>query len=212
MNSKLLTSPFDIYSTIRDLTCLNPVLSNLNYPNRSISLLNKISPHRNCEHIGISDHFCTCVQNWQKLAINKDEVRSAAAFTINSINKMILLENELCFELSLKQIISAEILQKDFGQIYKIQFITSPNSGIYETMLINGIMDGYEFISDAFSIKSRNDISRIDSYGEQPLCIADFSNNPTELLDIRKFCFCKKQKKFRKKNNKIYFNNKLLIG
>jgi hypothetical protein len=65
-NAHLLTTAFDIHATIRDLTCVESkeTLSNkMNDLARSISLLKKISPERNCDHIGISEHFCTCEQS-----------------------------------------------------------------------------------------------------------------------------------------------------
>ena len=163
--------------------------------------MSKISPERNCEQIGLSEHFCTCVQNWSYQPIYKNDVISAALFKINSINKIAKIANNLCVELSLGQIISAEILNRDNNQIYKIQFITLPNRGVYETMLINKAVDNYEFISDKFSIKSRNDISRIDSYGEQPSCVSNFSQNPEGLLDIRKFCYCRRAINYPKRIN-----------
>ena len=94
--------------------------------------------------------------------------------------------------------------------LYKIQLETLPNEGIYETLLSNEINQENEFNSDELSIHSRNDISRIDSYGEQPICINDFEKNPAELLDIRKFCFCKTLKTVTTKKSfwkKIHFQN-----
>ena len=43
-----------------------------------------------------------------------------------------------------------------------------PSKGVYESILHNSLIDSFEFKSDKFSIRSKNDISRIDSYGEQP--------------------------------------------
>ena len=62
-NSEILTSAFDIHSTLRDLTCLSPIKNNKILPTRSISLLNKISSSRTCRHIGISENYCICAKN-----------------------------------------------------------------------------------------------------------------------------------------------------
>jgi len=59
-NSGILTSAFDIHSTIRDMTCLSPTQNSKNLPIRSISLLDKIPSSRTCHHIGISENFCIC--------------------------------------------------------------------------------------------------------------------------------------------------------
>lgn len=188
-NSHLLTSPFDIYASVRDLTCLDSSTSNSK--SRSISLLNKISNERNCENIGISEHYCTCIQNWQAQQLTDDLVAEAAKFSVHSINELTNSVRNLCMELSLKQIISAEVLKKNEKLIYKIQLITKPNNGVYEALLYDGYMSQFEFKSAKFSISSRNEISRIDAYGEQPYCVSNFSSNPAYVLDLRKFCFCK---------------------
>ena len=153
------------------------------------------------------------LQDWNYRAVYKNDVIEATLFTIQSMNQIIKIAADLCTELSLKQIISAEVLAKGKNQFYKIQFITRPNNGIYESMLINEYVEKYEFKSEKYSIFSRNDISRIDSYGEQPKCISNFEKNPAELLDIRKFCFCIKRKFYsNSRRRKIYFNNKLIIS
>ncbi len=128
------------------------------------------------------------------------------------MNKIIQVADNLCSHLSLKQIISAEVLAKGKHQFYKIQFITRPNDGIYESMLVNDYVEKYEFNSKQYSISSRNDISRIDSYGEQPKCVSNFAKNPAEILDIRKFCFCNQPKLISTARKKIFFNNKLIIS
>jgi hypothetical protein len=191
-NSKLLTSPFDIYSTVRDLTCLDETKNfELNNRNRGISLLDEISNERNCEDIGISEHYCTCIQNWTHQNLDDDIIIEAAQFSVDSINQLTYSVRNLCMELALKQIISAEVLKKNNHLIYKIQLITKPNNGVYESLLYDGYMENYEFKSNRFSISSRNEISRIDAYGEQPHCVSNFSSNPSYILDLRKFCFCK---------------------
>ncbi len=64
-------------------------------------------------------------------------------------------------------------------------------------------IESYEFKSNTFSIRSKNDISRIDSYGEQPRCVSNLTSasNPNENLDLRKFCFCYKKRLRKKKLN-----------
>ena len=151
-------------------------------------------------------------KDWNSRAVYKNDVIQATLFTIESMNRIIKFATDLCSELGLKQIISAEVLSKGKNQFYKIQFITRPNNGIYESMLINEYVEKYEFKSEQYSIYSRNDISRIDSYGEQPRCISNFEKNPAELLDIRKFCFCIKKTKLYTRGRKVFFNKKLIIS
>ena len=205
INTNLLTSPFDIYATVRDLTCLNnPINKNKNNLERSISLLNEISPKRNCENIGISEHFCTCQKNWIKLNSKSNKVINSVEFTIDSINHISSKYRHLCMKLTLKEIISSEsVLNKNNIELIKIQFVTSPNNGTYESIVYSKSIESYEFKSNTFSIRSKNDISRIDSYGEQPRCVSNLTSasNPNENLDLRKFCFCYKKRLRKKKLN-----------
>ncbi len=71
-------------------------------------------------------------------------------------------------KLTLKEIISSEsVLNKNNIELIKIQFVTSPNNGVYESIVYSKSIESFEFKSNTFSIRSKNDISRIDSYGEQ---------------------------------------------
>jgi hypothetical protein len=193
INSNLLTSPFDIYATIRDLTCLKT--NTIDEKSRSISLLDKISLDRNCEHIGISDHYCTCVQNWTDISIRDQKIDAAVRFAIKSINEITKARRYLCSELELLKIISADILDKYIHKIFKIQFMTFPNKGIYEINVIDTFKKDFEFNSNEFSLKSRSEISRIDAYDSQPKCLKQISDQ-LESLDLRKFCFCKELANF----------------
>ena len=183
-----LTSPFDIHSTVRDLTCLKR--EKKSHRQRSLSLFDKISSYRSCEDIGIAEHFCTCVRNWKKESENSTVTKNAALFGIESINSLTSLKRNLCQSLKLKKIISSESLLMESNLIYRVSFVSSPNNGVYETIVYSGRKENFEFTSENFSIKSKNDISRIDSYGEQPWCVAKFGSNPGLTLDLRKFCFC----------------------
>ncbi len=200
VNKHALTSPFDIYATVRELTCLNPRQeNNSNNRKRSISLLDKISKYRSCFDIGVSDHYCVCIEPWQKENVDNFLIVAASQFSVESINQLTNKVRHLCVSLSLKKIISAEKLRKEGMNFttYKIEFTTLPNNGVYEVLIYGDYFADFEFksVKTMFSIKSRMDISRIDAYGTQPACVSDFSNNPEFILDLRKFCFCKKQPK-----------------
>ncbi|RNA24624.1 hypothetical protein BpHYR1_052289 [Brachionus plicatilis] len=187
-NLNKLTSPFDIYATVRDVTCLER--DRKDDRKRSISLFDSISKFRSCEDIGIAEHFCSCVKDWKFQDFNSEIISKSIKFAIESINKITSENRNLCRELSLKDTISAEKFSKSSGSLYRVSFITAPNNGIYETIVYENKHDNFEFSSDLFSIKSKMDISRIDSYGEQPKCVAKFGSNPGLLLDLRKFCYC----------------------
>jgi hypothetical protein len=195
-NKNLLTSPFDIYATVRDLTCLDSsVQKNKNDRYRSISLFDRISPYRNCEDIGISQHYCTCIEPWQHIDINDKQVVDAVQFTIESMNTLTNNFRHLCMKLKLNVIFLSEILVKNGKKILKIEFKTKPNNGIYETIVYESFEDKFEFRSKELSIRSRHDISRIDAYGDQPRCLLHVPTDSNLNLDLRKFCYCLKLNK-----------------
>jgi hypothetical protein len=162
-NSKTLTSPFDIYATVRELTCLDIFInSKENSYKRSISLLQPIPIDRSCEQIGISDHFCVCVKPWRKLNNKETVVSQVAEFSLSFMNSLISDVKHLCVKLKLKVIEMAEILERDNGKrLYRVQYRASPNNGIYEVLVHTGRNDRAEFTSDQYNIISRNDMSRI---------------------------------------------------
>jgi hypothetical protein len=191
LNKNLLSSPFDIYATVRDLTCLDsPEQKNKNEKNRSISLFDRISPYRNCEDIGISQHYCTCIEPWQPIDIKSKKVLDAVQFTIESMNTLTNNFRHLCMKLQLDVIFLSEILDKNGKNILKIEFKTRPNKGIYETIVYESDEKAFEFHSRKFSIRSRHDISRIDAYGDQPRCLLNVGTDQNLNLDLRKFCYC----------------------
>ena len=73
--------------------------------------------------------------------------------------------------------------------------MTYPNKGIYEINVIDTFKKDFEFNSNEFSLKSRNEISRIDAYDNQPKCLKQISDQ-LGALDLRKFCFCKELANF----------------
>jgi hypothetical protein len=68
-NAQQLTSPLDIYATLRDVSCLAPAPINAKNPLRSISLLDKIPENRTCKEIDISLHYCICELDWVLLNV-----------------------------------------------------------------------------------------------------------------------------------------------
>ena len=204
-NSKLLTTPFDMYVTLKHI---------LNYPKVpddikvGQSLFTKIEPkERACSNNGVEDHWCPCL-TWQVLSTQEAIVKNVVDFVVSHINEMISKDErtkELCAKLALKKIQSAQrqmpnekmqtflhskrdhrcdscgvvagdkshnTLKED--TLYQVQFVTSPNSALYETSV--KLTKGSPSIT--------GDISRIDRYGDQPACI---KANFTHLV---KYCLC----------------------
>ena len=201
-NSKILTSHFDIYGTLRHM---------LDYPKFERvgvgrSLFTSIDPiTRNCKDAGIADHWCPCL-NYVDVPVDDVIVQKASESAVTFINDLVSandLVKEACARLSLKEIIRAGkvvhnwkmenfartkgntrcdsclLLFKRNQEIpivkYELVLKVSPSDGEYE---VNVIVKGDEIDVDP-------NISRINRYGNQPECIAKTYPH------MRKYCFCK---------------------
>ena len=72
VNSRRLTTPFDIHRTLLNLLDFEPdTLTNMNPIERELNLLNEVPTSRTCEDAGILPHWCTCSQ--QKVLSNTNE-------------------------------------------------------------------------------------------------------------------------------------------
>ena len=171
-NKDKLLSPFDIYATIRDLSCLRSQESV-----RSISLFNKIPSNRTCENIDISNYFCTC-RDWNSLDEKSHLVLQASKYTLEYINSLIKPYNE-CKTLTLDAVLLSKFYE--FNNIFYIllKLKTAPNAAIYELQV--------EYSNNRFQIAKSADISRLDSYKSQSFCIEKLKSK----IDLRKFCNCK---------------------
>ena len=199
-NSKIVTSPFDLYATFKHM---------LTYPQtpvdllRGESLLSYINRSRHCEKAGVAVHYCPCVQ-WKEIDTSLSHVRRAAQVVVDHVNNLTSsdpLGLELCSRLELHKISTAYQklpnlkLAQFIGSadvhgrkpmfstgadtvhecLYQVQLQTLPGNGLYEASV--NFQDGkYRII---------NDISRLNLYGEQPRCILD------KRPDLRKYCLCK---------------------
>lgn len=118
-NSRRLTTHFDVYETLKDLSNLNAnVLGSeklkkrandlkereANLP-RGISLFLEIPSERTCDYAGIESHWCTC---YEKLELSNSDhrVQKAARFVVKTINDLIR-GYKICHFLYLNSIVSA---------------------------------------------------------------------------------------------------------
>ena len=205
-NSKILTTPFDVYATFRH------ILSYPGYPASEIttgqSLFSKIDGgNRTCENAGVEEHWCPCL-NLEEISTDDPMIKKSAEFVVNFMNSLMSKNShleKLCHKLVLKRINSAfrdmpsEKVQyfaksrRDsdcdscgsiFGEksantlsddtLYQLQFVTSPNEGFYEASV--KMKRGVPSLA--------GDVSRIDSYKNQPYCIAE------KFPLLRKYCYC----------------------
>ena len=205
-NSKILTSHFDVHSTMRHLMTF-PI--NEHKHEFGTSLFEDIShKNRTCSQIGILDHWCSCL-DYQELKVDDSLVIKAAQAVvnyINSLNAKLEAAKEQCTYLKLGQVVRAGIIapsarvQKfsntfrkgscdecgvkeentNYKSVnYEVVITVLPSKGRYEATAV--------YNKDKGTFTTNEGVSRINLYKDQPHCIK--AKHP----HLRPYCYCKKQ-------------------
>ena len=174
-------------------------------PDRSLrygkTLFEEIPEDRSCRSIPISDHWCACHSS--EPIPNLDAVRPMSEFIVNETNRLLEPVSEKCAELTLDTTQSAaeqrmndkalrfdgckrEDLCSQNAKYSNESFVSQTKNFLITVMvrpsgaLLEATLN-YDIKEDKMSLIG--DISRINSYGNQSLCI--------ENAFLRKYCFCK---------------------
>lgn len=206
-NSRVLTSPFDVYATLRH------ILSYPQYPKEILvgqSLFSRIDPkNRTCASAGVADHWCPCL-DLEEVGTNESVVMELADFVVLHINNLTSQSDELvnmCQRLKLKEVSSAfrempnEAMQR-FQRSTRDSRDTcdgceavlgkkSHNSLVKDTLYQLQIVTfpNRGFYEATVRMKKGvpslvGDISRIDAYKDQPYCLME------DFPLLRKYCYC----------------------
>lgn len=200
-NARRLTTPFDIYPTLKSVL-------NFNYPpktgsldNRSINLFDEIPLNRTCAHAAVDNHWCTCL-SWETVSVDDDRVRLIAQSLVDKINLETERERSLCAILTLKKIEIALIYKpnKDLlnfkrskdadgfvadlsgkteyqDEYYQLNVRTTPGDALYEA----SITWNTKFKQPIINL---NEVSHINKYGDLPHCVIDKD------YFLAKWCVC----------------------
>ena len=195
INTRRLTTPFDIYETMKDL--LDPKLLEksiiqlrskeifeMSILPKSNSLFLPVSPNRTCETTRIASHWCTCFDK-NEIAISDNRTQKAATFIVKHINDL-LKSYTICSRLSLNLILFAnlEVSALNFNLLIKknqtlydltVGIETKPSMAKFEATVRIPIYGNGQ-------LQVLGTISRINKYGNQSNCIDD--NN------LKLYCFC----------------------
>ncbi|XP_022127710.2 uncharacterized protein LOC111001940 [Pieris rapae] len=185
LNSRRLTTPFNIHSTLNDLVDLK-VIENSSiqlrkketyWNDRNISLFLPIPSNRTCSIADIDDHWCTCHRG-RKISITNSLAVEAAARIMEELNK--LLNNyEMCAKLELAEILDATEMEagiKEKNEISWREFMivirTNPSNAVFEVTIRH----------DGQSWTVIGTASRLNLYGNQSHCVSD--------SHIKLYCYC----------------------
>ena len=206
-NQKVLTSFFDLHATLKHVL-MYPAKPEVKIGQ---SIFNGIDPGtRTCEAAGIKEHWCPCLDFEEKNVTDEGIVTMAKA-VVDFINVNITGENTLaktiCAELKLDRIqrageqkpnekvrkfkqtsqnskcIECDVIyaenerskQQDLLHAYEIVFSVKPSSAVFEASVT---------IENNSTVIVNADISRLNSYGNQPKCLQD------QYPLLRKYCYC----------------------
>lgn len=194
-NANVLTTPFDIHTTILDVVGLQRFSndykvrgSNLS---RSMSLLEPIPASRSCAEADVMAHWCACL-NWENVSRSDPAYERAANALANFINDLAA-GNTKCVKRGLTSIewVTHQSLSRPALEYanngatvtspvenYQVKIVMSPERAVFEATVT--------FVRRLnIFLMSEEDISRVSAYGDEPNCIIDTHPH------LAKYCFCK---------------------
>lgn len=186
VNKNRLTSPYDIYATLKNILELtNPVkgFPYLNDTTLGTSIFREIPENRTCLKAGIGDHWCACLL-YEIVSSNDKEVKNVAHLLIDEMNKYLVNKNieTKCAILKLNDIYQALRKTDIKGNTskneltYRLWYFVRPGfKGFQATVLFNQTANKIEV--------NVEDISRLDSYEQTAACIDE--------KEAKKYCICR---------------------
>lgn len=201
LNTQRLTTPFDIYPTLKEILNFEYPPKAASVESRGISLFREIPQARSCRDAEVDMHWCTCLQ-WINVPADDALIRNIAQILVDKINNATERDRKLCAKLTLKKIELALIYKPnkkllDFhgskdkhGQIpdfdgktnskveyFQLNIRTTPGDALYETTLIWNLKTNSTNIN-------LNDVSHINRYGDLPHCVIERD------YSLAKWCVC----------------------
>ena len=211
LNSRRLTTPFDIHETFEHLFEFHSSDPYQSKTSRSHSLFQLIPENRTCSQAGVAQHWCTCL-NWKDTSTDEPVIKEFGRQGVEFLNNFVSNYRNQCVTLKLYRINRANQLEtnerllkfvdssdKD-GRIPRFHNNTLTNSLInnitleqakyyqiqFETVPGHALFEltaEYNSLNDTFLIQ-RKHLSRLNKYGETSACIT------YKRPDFREICYC----------------------
>ncbi|XP_077298601.1 uncharacterized protein LOC143919899 isoform X1 [Arctopsyche grandis] len=188
VNTKHLTSPYDVYMTLQDVLHMSMKTGGVSSPSEACSscqsLFHPVPWNRTCEDAGILAHWCTC-SPLKSLPINHEIGMRAIQYVFDvEIEKILSAVNKIdcriCAKLGIGNVLSIRVydyLNSNSFDDYLLVFSTSPGNMLYETTVRHHLK------SDQFVMNGI--ISRLTGYAGKGRCVK------TDYL--KKYCYCTKK-------------------
>lgn len=193
MNTKRLTTPFDMFATLSDLVNLDAIkdekiVARCDQPyaeDRSISLFLPIPRNRTCRTAGIDDHWCTCHKG-RKLHARSSEAKEAAQFMVSHMNKLLEVHGQ-CARLALDEVLEATEMEagtpgagEDGWRELLVVARAAPGGGVFEATLRRTARAGRALPGAPWALAGS--VSRLNLYGDQSRCVHHYQ--------LKLYCFC----------------------
>lgn len=194
-NANVLTTPFDIHTTILDVVGLQRFSNDYKVRGsdlpRSMSLLEPIPASRSCPEADVMPHWCACL-NWENVSRSDPVYNRVANALVNFINSLTA-GNSKCVQRKLTSIewVMHQSLPRpaiEYTNIrapvtpavenYQVKIVMSPGHAVFEATIA--------FVRRLSRfLMTEEDISRVTAYRDEPNCIIDTHPH------LAKFCYCK---------------------
>ncbi|XP_033163125.1 uncharacterized protein LOC117142930 [Drosophila mauritiana] len=187
INSKRLTSPYDLHLTLQHLLELGErwprAVDKLVDCPTCQTLFAPVPENRTCSDAGIGESQCPC-DSYKLLSSNQMKQLSVGKQIVRSINEFLNHHNlqELCHNLTLKSV-KIVLQRKDrklsSGSTYRVYFTANPNNAEFSTTT------RYDNKRQELEYINVESINRLNNYQNDSSCM--------RRLRGRKFCICKSQ-------------------
>ncbi|XP_049303312.1 uncharacterized protein LOC125776225 [Bactrocera dorsalis] len=182
INQQRLTTPYDIYATLKHILEEADPDIQVPYVNGSTpgnSIFREIPEERTCQDANIPDHWCTCVP-YETVPTSDGLAKNVTALVLGEMNQYLVNKDisDICAELKLERINSVEMkmIKIPNESTYRINFEANPEKARFQATVV------YNITTNTIDTKVE-DISRLDWYAKTSNCI--------DLKEEKKYCICK---------------------
>ena len=199
-NSDQLTSPYDIYQTIKHVLRLEDIDFQPVISNRS-SLLLRLPSSRDCESTNVQLHTCVCNVSADKtVPLSKFLKQKMLDIALEGLNSMVGSSKyaSVCarWRSRLDLILYVQRVKKTGSSSqYIFGFKAVPGMAVFETKLV---VRHVQSVLDRIYIGGK--FSRLSLYGSQSLCVG---NDTAEDKIMKEVCFCVSQLSKDQQNNTV---------
>ncbi|XP_015785382.1 uncharacterized protein LOC107362769 [Tetranychus urticae] len=186
MNEKRLTTWLDVREMLKDIVSGNyePIVS---FSKRDVYSVwrEEVPLDRTCKDALIPMEFCLCLKRLN-FPVDSQLAQIVSTALVTRLNQALSQFNNLCYQLSLKDVHSVKIV--------RLPGESNPNNRVEVTLSVNpsnGLFQAQLYLKNTKILNNsgiddwmlEGDVSRLDSYGNQSLCIND--------RVLRKYCYCR---------------------